>query len=179
MVISHYIDAYSFGRVHRPLDEVLDEDEGRHYIACSKYFFQLEQYLAFYPRERILVVQTEALATRRPESLSRIFEFLDADPAFTHEGFSRVLYQRGEHRQEEPRRVCGSPSGTARATNAARASSARRARTTHPRVQLGDRKTGGPAGALDRRRQELIAEFRPDVAQLRAFTGEELPGWCL
>ena len=99
-VVSHYIDAYSFGRVHRPLDDVLDEDEGRHYIACSKYFFQLEQYLPFYAPERILVVQTEALATRRLETLSRIFEFLDADPAFTDEGFSRVLYQRSEHRRK-------------------------------------------------------------------------------
>ena len=85
-VVSHYIDAYSFGRVHRPLDDVLDEDEGRHYIACSKYFFQLEQYLPFYAPERILVVQTEALATRRLETLSRIFEFLDADPAFIEKG---------------------------------------------------------------------------------------------
>ena len=99
-LISHYVDAYSFGRVHRPLNDALDDDEGRHYVACSKYFFQIEQYLPFYDPGRILVVQTEALAARRAETLSRIFSFLGADPTFSDDGFARVLYQRGEHRRK-------------------------------------------------------------------------------
>ena len=64
-LISHYVDAYSFRRANGPLNEVLRDAEGRHYVACSKYFLQLEQYLPFYDFEQFLVVATEDLAARR------------------------------------------------------------------------------------------------------------------
>jgi hypothetical protein len=178
-VISHYIDAFSFGRTHRSLDDVLDEDEGRHYIACSKYFLQLEQYLAFYAPERILIAQAEALASRRPETLTRIFEFLGADPTFTDEGFSRVLYQRAEHRRKTrvgygalrfAKRVRQTALGRRLPAVLAQPIHAFNAVTATP-VPQPELSTA--------RRHELIAEFQPDVAQLRAFTGDELPGWCL
>ena len=98
-LISHYVDAYSFRRANGPLNEVLRDAEGRHYVACSKYFLQLEQYLPFYDFEQFLVVATEDLAARRDETLARIFRFLEVDDSFRSDEFSRVLYERAAHRR--------------------------------------------------------------------------------
>ncbi len=178
-LISHYVDAYSFGRVHRPLNDALDDDEGRHYVACSKYFFQIEQYLPFYDPERILVVQTEALAARRAETLSRIFSFLGADPTFSDDGFARVLYQRGEHRRKS--RVGYAAVRLAeqvRRTSLGRRLPASLARPIHAFNSATAKPVAQPELSA-KRREELIAELRPDVERLREFTGDELAGWCL
>ena len=99
-LISHYVDAYSFGRVHRPLNDALDDDEGRHYVACSKYFFQIEQYLPFYDPERILVVQTEALASRRPRRCRASSRSSAPTRRSRTTGSPASSCQRGEHRRK-------------------------------------------------------------------------------
>ena len=70
------------------------------YLDISRYGFQLDQYLAVFPRERILVVSSDDLRHRRAESLASIFAFLGVDPdvelAVTAEEF---------HRGEEKRRI--------------------------------------------------------------------------
>ena len=165
--------------MHRPLNDALDDDEGRHYVACSKYFFQIEQYLPFDDLERILVVQTEALASRRAETLSRIFSFLGADPTFSDDGFARVLYQRGEHRRKS--RVGYAAVRLAeqvRRTSFGRRLPASLARPIHAFNSATAKPVAQPELSA-KRREELIAELRPDVERLREFTGDELAGWCL
>src|SRR5699024_2394872 len=51
-IISHYTHNYSEGREHRSIDEALQELEGNHYVMCSRYFWQLPQYLQFFLKIR-------------------------------------------------------------------------------------------------------------------------------
>lgn len=77
---------YAAGLEHvASLDAVLRP--GTTYIARSLYFAQLEQFLHFYERERIFVLDQTDLRDRRVETLNRVFSFLGIDAAFTDESF--------------------------------------------------------------------------------------------
>ena len=80
-IVSQYIHDYSAGKVDRPIDETLAAGISAHpYVMRSKYFLQLEQYLAFFPREQILVLAQEDLLHDRAPTMSQVFEFLEVDP---------------------------------------------------------------------------------------------------
>jgi hypothetical protein len=178
-LISHYVDAYSFGRVHKPLHEALKTAEGRHYLACSRYFLQLEQYLERYEPSQILVVATEDLAADRESVLSEIFEFLGVDRNFSHPGFAQIHYTRAALR--------------------------RRSRSTYPlvhlaararRTGLGSRLPRGLMGSLrvlhdatgrpiadpeltPDLRETLAEQLGPDADKLRRLTGKAFSEWTV
>lgn len=89
-IVSHFTHNEAHGREMRSFDEVFSgELEQNHYVICSRYFMQLEQYLKFYSEEQILVLQSEQLRINRHRTLRRIFEFVHVDPTFhvpEHEG---------------------------------------------------------------------------------------------
>jgi hypothetical protein len=178
-LVSHYIDAYSFRRANAPLDRILREPEGRHYVACSKYFLQLEQYLPHYDFEQFLVVATEDLAAQRQETLARIFRFLGVDDTFSSPEFDRVLYERSGHR-----RNTGAGDAALRLARSLRETPLGHrlpARLMAP-VHALNRATSKPVPSpeLDPAlRLELAEELRPDVEQLRAFTGDRFAAWSL
>jgi hypothetical protein len=178
-LVSHYIDAYSFRRANAPLDEVLHEPEGRHYVACSKYFLQLEQYLPYYDFEQFLVVATEDLAARRQETLARIFRFLEVDDSFDSPEFDRVLYERSAHR-----RNTGPGDAVLRLARSLRTTPLGRRLPTQlmSPVHALNRATARPVPSpeLDSGlRREVAEELRPDIEQLRAFTGEPFAAWSV
>ena len=74
--VSHYVHVSESGRDDRTLNEALSQLERNPYLDCSSYAMQLDRYLGHFPRSRILVVQSEALRTRREETLRSIFRFL-------------------------------------------------------------------------------------------------------
>ena len=51
------------------------------YFQKGLYQEQLERWLALFPRERLLLLQSEALKRRAPQELARAFAFLGVDPA--------------------------------------------------------------------------------------------------
>jgi len=57
-------------------------------VVSSRYATQLDLYLAHYPLERIHVVDTADLRSKRVETLSRIFRFLGVDDAFESPQFT-------------------------------------------------------------------------------------------
>ena len=61
----------------RPVDEALLNDP--HYLACSRYAFQLDQYLDHFPREQILVITSEALRDDRAETVAHVLRFIGID----------------------------------------------------------------------------------------------------
>ena len=59
-IVSHYIHNYANGRETRPLSEIVtNPDSG--YIQTSRYYFQLQAFLAFYPEQQICLVESERL----------------------------------------------------------------------------------------------------------------------
>jgi hypothetical protein len=76
--ISAYHLARAIGIERRPATVALRDPLGS-YVTRSSYAIQLERYLAQFPAETILVVDSNELRTRRRETLRRIFGFLGVD----------------------------------------------------------------------------------------------------
>ncbi len=71
----HMVDR---GREQVPLSEAVRVRPA--YLDISRYGFQLDQYLAVFPRERILVAPSEDLLHKGPKTLATIFGFIGVDP---------------------------------------------------------------------------------------------------
>ncbi len=175
-MISHYILRNSRGTETRPVEEALRQSENL-YVARSRYYWQLEQFLPFYPPSRILVLGMSDLGDRRAATLRRVFEFLDVEP-----GFSSWRYQRRLHRAKWKRRK------TNLGVRLERTSAVRMTLERVPDRWLShvesflflpfSRRVPRPQLSPSLRRY-LIEGLEEDVSRLRAFTGEEFEDWCL
>lgn len=97
-ILSHYQHQFAARREHRPLAEaVFDLEKG--YFDRSRYYLQIQQYLPYYPLERILILDQEDLRCRRAETLRAVFRFLGVDPHFKD---PRLHWER--HRSSRKRR---------------------------------------------------------------------------
>ncbi len=181
--VERAVSDYLFSRwvVEAPLPEagvaLADLDRSPH-VVSSRYATQLERYLPYYALERILVVDTADLGTKRPETLARIFRFLGVDegfvsPDFTIEynalqqdrlkksarAFANVLDRTvGEHRARQLRESL--PSSLQRPF-------VRRSRAPAA-VELGE-----PL------RSRLTACLKEEADRLRALTGQRFEGWSV
>lgn len=72
------------------------------YVARSRYHLQIRRFLHRYPREQVLILDQADLRDRRGETLREVFEFLGADPGFTHPSFYREQHKTKRKRQLTP-----------------------------------------------------------------------------
>ncbi len=86
-LISHYTFAYSCGNENRTFLEALHDPENRYFYA-SRYYLQIERYLKYFPREKILVISREDLHLNSLLTLQTVFRFLDVDDSFWTSAFS-------------------------------------------------------------------------------------------
>lgn len=92
-MVSHYIHMVASGMEKRNFGEAVTEFSNiNDYVKCSQYYMQIEQFLAYYPPARILVISSEYLASARTETLSKVFRFLNVETNFQHDNFERVLH---------------------------------------------------------------------------------------
>ncbi|WP_412069242.1 sulfotransferase family protein [Rubrivirga sp. IMCC43871] len=78
-LVSQYCHSLANGSETRAFtDAVLDP--AKSYLRQSRYWYQIERYLAYYDRDAILVVEQDDLRTHRRETLRRVFAFVGADP---------------------------------------------------------------------------------------------------
>lgn len=75
--VSHYAERWLVGIERRSIERALLEDP--FYLAPGRYAFQLERYLAHYPRERILILRADDLRDRREETVRRVLRFIGVD----------------------------------------------------------------------------------------------------
>jgi hypothetical protein len=180
-IVSSYIDDHSGGREDRPLHEVIGPALGEGfstngYISRSRYCLQLEQYLAHFPPEQLLVVTREELLDARRTTLRRIFGFLGVDASFESPTFDQVRNTSSMKRRVEglpgwlprdPR-----PKATGRTPWRWRA----RVKRALYKPFLVPIETPRIEGDL---RERLIEHLKPDVDQLRAMTGLRIDHWSL
>jgi len=69
------------------------------YVARSRYYYQIQQYLTHFDIEQILVLDSHDLRHRRLFTLRRVFEFAGVDPSYYHQGFERTLHLTAEKRR--------------------------------------------------------------------------------
>jgi len=74
--LSHYAHNCAAGREAQSVDDAFRPVEESHYLQTSRYHAQISCYLDHYPRERLLVVESERLRADRRAVLRKIFEFL-------------------------------------------------------------------------------------------------------
>jgi hypothetical protein len=168
---SHYEWALHRGLEHRPLAQAVLEHPG--YVAYSRYAFQLDRYLDWFARDRLLVVTSEDLRDARRRTVRRVFEFLGVDPSWAPPGLA--LEQHVTDRQE----------AKPFARRLRRLTGYRRIARVVPRGvkstywRIARRKQGPQNGSVlpaDVRR-ELERWLAEDVVRLRGVLGEQFHGW--
>lgn len=175
-IVSHYMHLQAMGTEDRSLDAALaDISLTNRYFTRSLYHWQLQQYLSFYPLERILIVPAEDLLHRRRETLRRVFAFLGVDPDFTSSDFDRVKF-RGQ--QLRHLTTLGRRLHTFSYQHMNRRAPALQRFLTYwacyPLSQRTVRPELRPA-----QRDALAVALWPDVQQLRALTGQAFAHWSL
>lgn len=101
--VSQYVHEYAAGREDRPLVEALTAPSANPYLDLSRYALQIEQYLPYYPKERILVLTAEDLGAHRAETLRRTFAFLGVRDTFDDPRFSAIKHASASKRRLGPR----------------------------------------------------------------------------
>jgi hypothetical protein len=144
-------------------------------VTHSRYWLQLERYLAHFPAEQIHVVDHDDLRNDRQAALRRVFRFLGVDEAFASPRFGELHNATPVTRN----RLAGASTrflqthlGPARERRIRKplwrilALVPLRASVVRPVVS-------------DELRAELAGRFADDVARLRAFTGQAFAGWSM
>lgn len=97
--LAHYRHYVAERLEDRPAVEVLAHLDGP-YVLRSCYALQIERFLPYYPLERILIVEQEALLHDRHATLAGVFRWLGVDPTFRS-----VRFQRRPHRTVRKKRL--------------------------------------------------------------------------
>jgi hypothetical protein len=176
-IVSHYVHRSVNHPYIGSLEQALaDSVHGPALVAYSRYWHQLEQYLAYFSPDQILVVDSDELGGRRDETLRRIFRFLGVDADYRSPDFAAwhnpgVTHGRTTRTGQLVLRILHQTLGTNAALAVRRAAPAAvtgRFRTRPERPV--------PSPAL---RARLEDELREDVERLRAHTGLALSGWSI
>jgi hypothetical protein len=168
-----YLHEVASGRERRPIEQALREKAM--YVNSSRYAWQLDQYLEYFPPERVHVCTSEALRDDRPATLQSLYRFIGADEHVVPAG---ITVERGQTDAKRTRRAMW---------HHLRDNPVYRAVVDHTPAavrRLGQRALTRPidvdAGRLsDACVAELREQFRPDVERLAPFLGSDFDGWGL
>lgn len=172
-VVSDYMHQYAHAQERRPLAAVVaDPAFGRSdYVSRGRYAYQLEQYLAQFPMEQILVLDQADLQRDRDAALSRTFAFL------------------GVH---EPGEVINGASELNRSADLRRARALTRRSNRLSAVATSSWKWPAPARAVVQRTlttavaqprvdddlaARIAGHFSDDAERLRELTGQRFGSW--
>lgn len=175
--VSHYIEEYSLRFETRPISVVAaDPSPENRSIMAGMYAFQLDQFRAHFPDERIMILDQRQLLVARQEALAEVFTFLEVEPTFASPDFDLV------HNERESKlrlTVAGSWLRDRGLWLAAR----RRADKLPPALRGGLKRIVAnrfAAPVLDRESRALLERrYSPDTARLRAITGDAFSHWSV
>lgn len=92
-IISHYVHSCGMGRENRTFPDALKNiNDNNQYIARSKYYMQLKQFLEYYDESQILIITQDDLYGDRLETLKRVFRFLGVDDSFQSRKFNKIYH---------------------------------------------------------------------------------------
>lgn len=152
------------------------EEPSNLFSSPGRYMTEIRSYLALFPADSILVVSSEDLLRRRREVMSDVFTFLGLEPFFDSVAMG-VELNRGDEKTVTPgvyRTL--SRSGRARklldlipeGRRAQLVAMARRVGPEVPRLRID--------ADLRARLEDL---YRPEVEELREFTGKPFSSWSI
>ena len=165
-MISHYKHRLAQGTEKRPLREALTDRQRNPYLLSSRYYESIAPFLRYYLRENILILTSEQLRHERQATLSRVFEFLNVNPAFIGPGAAKVWHRSDKKLAKRQGRL-------------GRLLNSRWLRIMNPRHW----QVAGPAALPEKcdhdLQNQLIERLRPDIDRFRQWTGGQYPEWSL
>ncbi len=172
-IAAHWVHNYAKRREKGDLAATLTHAKAS-YVARSQYHMQLQQFLAQYPFEQILVIEQEELRSAPLETLRRVFEFTGVDPGFTHPHFGAQRHEtsrktRASRLAVRLERLSGSRAGRLVPKNLWLAIDERVSRR-RPIERPDVRAAVGP---------EVVRVLREDAEQLRELTGRRFARWSI
>ncbi|MBW2037940.1 MAG: sulfotransferase domain-containing protein [Deltaproteobacteria bacterium] len=174
-IVSHYAYEFMARRENRGIREALRDLENNHYVACSQYHMQLEQYLDYFPESNILIMTLEDLSRRPQQTLQEVFRFLEVDESFHSPNFSEARHRSSDKRRINQIGLLWARMPGKNLIKSLFPSSTYLSKTFY---LLSHRKFKKPI--LDERlKQELIDFLKDDVDRLRKYTSNDFEYWCL
>jgi hypothetical protein len=168
---SMYLHEVASGREQLPIERAVREK--RLYVESSRYATQLDEYLPYFERDRILVLTNEALRHDRVGELARLYRFIGVDGTFVPRNVAEERGHTTDKRVRRPlaRKLKGNPVYRAVVD-----------RLPERTRQYGRRLATSPidvdASVLPPSLEaELRAELAPEVERLRPFLGPDFDGW--
>lgn len=169
--MSQYRHVWSMGLVPDDLSGFADSHEYHHIMDASHYYRQIAQFLAYFPREAIHVVDFDQLIAAPRETMEAVYDFLKIPPA----ACSADDWQNSSDQLSQiPPAVLRLSQTTAGKFLSRRLGSGaqdwlRRRLTRRPARQ--------PPQFPPELRQRMRDELREDAAQFRELTRLEFSGW--
>lgn len=178
-IISEYIHNYSHGRENRTFAAALKNLKNNHYVNCSKYYSQLEQYLKFYEKSNIMVITAYDLMKNRRKTLQEIFHFLNADESFYCPEYLKMLHKSIEKRRRNKFGLIlknvqpQMPPKLKKIIKSILPNS-----VFAKQHNLSSNEINAPELSA-RHKKELIYHLKDDVKQLKELTGKDFLNWRL
>lgn len=172
---SAYVHALWEGTETRPIATALTGHAP--YVDHSRYAMQIEQYLRYFDRDRLLVLVAEDLRDDRRAAFRRVLEFIGVDPSWEPPNLIDEYHQSsGKRAPRAAWRMLGALMFRAGFDH----DPPRRLAAWSQSSRLARRQITDEEIALEEDLRERLAEtLRPDVARLRDLLGADFKGWGL
>lgn len=176
-ITSHYVHSCGMGAENRALPDALKRiTDDNQYIARSKYYMQLKQYLEYFEESQILIITQDDLYGDRIETLQKVFRFLGVDDSFQSSKFNRIHHESSIKRQRNRAGVFLSRTPVQKAIE--RLPQYLRWKAEWLIYYPFSRKIERPE--MDDKLKNLLIEYlADDINGLREFTGLKFENWCL
>lgn len=176
-VRSHYQHRVATGEETSPAASAVFDNPI--YLDYSRYSMQMERYERHFPLERMLVVTSEDLRSRRQETIQRVYAFLGVDNAFVPPALEKEFHRSAE-RRTSPRAIWAARRLIARHFPQAKFPNDGVA-PAHLHIwgrQSVKAPTDATPGGFPEALQSKLAELlREDVTRLRRYMGQDFDGW--
>lgn len=172
-MVSHYLHMVARGDEKRPLTEALMTNDGdNHYANVSHYYYQLTQYLDYFDQSQILLLSSEQLRDDTASVMQQVYQFIEVDSTFSSPSFEKAYHRTANKFAEQQPPV----QNTIR-----RWSESLQKRLL--RKQMPTKAAKESSDYLERldtpTKEKLIERLRPDVENLRGFSGQKFAEWCV
>ena len=162
-IASHYAHNYVLRKEHRDFRAAIF-DLSQPYLHRSRYMFQLDQFLPYYNREKILILDSADLRNDRSTALQQVFRFLGVNDCFASDKFEQEKHQTAKKERMNAL--------TAWASHNLPRAVFRRLRAILPRGE-----SVAPPRVDEELRAELEQQLKPDADRFRKFCGKSFSHW--
>jgi len=173
-ITAHFVHNYAKRREKGDLRATLMHPNTS-YVTRSKYFMQLQRFLAHFDEEQILVLDQHDLRGDRAATLKRLFEFAGVDPGFRHPKFEQVRHSTSRKKR-----------ATRMGMRVQKMSRTRFGRRVPRRAWLAldvalplSKPIEKPTGVADALGEEVLEVLHEDAELLRAQTGRAFEHWSV